>query len=95
MKKFLTAITAAATLVLSANAVLAEEQDVAQIKCAEFLQSGPNMPLLIMWIDGYLSAASNDTVMNDDYIENLGNQLGSFCRANPDATLWDAVNALE
>lgn len=53
MKKFIVAATAALVMTLSAGAVQAEDQDVAQIKCTEFLQSGSFMPSLLMWIDGY------------------------------------------
>ncbi len=52
------------------------------------------MPLLIMWIDGYLSAASDNTTMDDAYIEELGNKLGEFCGKNQNATLWDAISSL-
>ena len=78
----------------TANVASAEEQDVAKIKCSEFLQSGSTMPLLIMWIDGYLSAASDNTTMDDAYIEELGNKLGEFCGKNQNATLWDAISSL-
>ena len=94
MKKFIVAATAALVMTLSAGAVQAEDHDVAQIKCTEFLQSGSFMPSLLMWIDGYLSAATDNTVMDDAYIEELGTKLGSFCTANPDATLLDAINSL-
>lgn len=94
MKKLLTATIAALTLSLTANAALAEEQDVAKIKCSEFVQSGDNMPLLIMWIDGYLSAASGNTTMDDAYIDELGTKLGEFCGKNGNATLWDAISSL-
>ena len=79
MKKLLASAVAALALTVTANVASAEEQDVAKIKCSEFLQSGSTMPLLIMWIDGYLSAASDNTTMDDAYIEELGNKLGEFC----------------
>ena len=51
MKKLLASAVAALALTVTANVASAEEQDVAKIKCSEFLQSGSTMPLLIMWID--------------------------------------------
>lgn len=95
MKKLLIATVAALTLSLTANVASADEQDVAKIKCSEFVQSGDNMPLIIMWIDGYLSAASGNTTMDDDYVEQLGTKLGEFCGQNPNATLWDAMSSLD
>ena len=62
MKKLLASAVAALALTVTANVASAEEQDVAKIKCSEFLQSGSTMPLLIMWIDGYLSAASDNKI---------------------------------
>lgn len=94
MKKLLASAVAALALTVTANVASAEEQDVAKIKCSEFLQSGSTMPLLIMWIDGYLSAASDNTTMDDAYIEELGNKLGEFCGKNKNATLWDAISSL-
>lgn len=82
------------TLCAFSNAAHSEEQDVAMIKCSEFLQSGNNIPLLIMWIDGYLSAASDNTTFDDAYSEELGNKLGSFCKDNADASIMDAINSL-
>lgn len=93
-EKLLASAVAALALTVTANVASAEEQDVAKIKCSEFLQSGSTMPLLIMWIDGYLSAASDNTTMDDAYIEELGNKLGEFCGKNQNATLWDAISSL-
>lgn len=94
MKRSLMIAALASAMSCSMGVVQAEEQDIAQIKCTEFLQSGSFMPSLLMWIDGYLSAATDNTVMDDAYIEELGTKLGSFCKANPDATLLDAINSL-
>ncbi len=94
MKKFLASIFVATTIACTSGVALADEQDVAQIKCSEFLQSGDTMPLLIAWIDGYLSAASDDTVIDDAYLEELGTNIGKFCGQNADATLWDAIQSL-
>lgn len=94
MKRALMIIGLAVAMTGGSFAVQAEETDVAKIKCSEFLQSGSTMPLLIMWIDGYLSAASDNTTMDDAYIEELGNKLGEFCGKNQNATLWDAISSL-
>ena len=95
MKKLLTSAVAALALTVTANVASAEEQDVAKIKCSEFIQSGNSMTLLIMWIDGYLSAASGNTTFSDAYAEQLGSKLGEFCGTNQNATLLDAINSLQ
>ena len=94
MKKFLVAVATASALLISSGATFAEDQDIAELKCSEFLQSGQTMPLLLMWIDGYISAATDNTVMDDAYIEELGTKQGSFCKTNPDATIMDAMQSL-
>ncbi len=94
MKKLIIGALAALCMISGMNSVQAEDQDVAKIKCSEFLNSGSTMPLLIMWIDGYLSAASGNTSMDDEYIEQLGTKLGEFCGANKNATLMDAIESL-
>ncbi len=93
MKKFFALAVVALAVSVVANVASAEEQDISKIKCSEFVQSGDNMPLLMMWIDGYLSAASGNTVMDDAYIEDLGVKLGEFCGKNPNATLFEAIDA--
>lgn len=94
MKKFLVAVAAASALLMSSVAVHAEDQDIAELKCSELMQSGQNIPLFMMWIDGYISAATDNTVMDDAYIEELGTKIGSFCKTNPDATIMDAIQSL-
>lgn len=94
MKKFLIAAVSALALTMSAGAANAEDQDMSKLKCSEFLQSGQSMPLIIMWIDGYLSAASDNTVMDDNYTKELGVHLGTFCKQNPDATIMDAMSTI-
>ena len=91
MKKLIIGALAALCMISGMNSVQAEDQDVAKIKCSEFLNSGSTMPLRI---DGYLSAASGNTSMDDEYIEQLGTKLGEFCGANKNATLMDAIESL-
>ncbi len=93
MKKLL--IMLALTVMCGAPlAAQAAEQDVAKITCKEFLAEKEHMPLMIMWIDGYLSAQSDNTVLSEEWTQKLGMHMGTFCSANPDKTIMDAMEAL-
>lgn len=94
MKKFIFGAIAAAFLLSAPLAAQAETKDVAKTTCKEFLSDKDDMPLLIMWIDGYLSAASDNTVFSQEWQQKLGQHLGEFCGKNPDKTIMDAMNAL-
>ena len=72
----------------------AEEQDMAKIPCKEFLADQKNMPLMIMWIDGYMSGKSDNTTISDEWIEKLGKHLGEFCGKNPGKTIMQAMEAM-
>ena len=65
MKKLLASAVAALALTVTANVASAEEQDVAKIKCSEFLQSGSTMPLLIMLIDGEFCGKNQNATLWD------------------------------
>ena len=72
----------------------AEEQDMAKITCKEFLEDKKNMPMMIMWIDGYMSGKSDNTTMSDEWVEKLGKHLGEFCGKNPGKTIMEAMEAM-
>ncbi|MCR5085250.1 MAG: HdeA family protein [Succinivibrionaceae bacterium] len=72
-----------------------ESVDIMQGTCKEVLSSQENVQFILFWIDGYLSHESGNTSMDKAWIEKLGNHLGTFCSANPDKTIKDAIDALE
>ena len=74
--------------------VSAEEIDMAKVTCKEFLESKENMPVLLTWIDGYMSAQSDNTVMSSEWMETLATHMGKFCAANPGKTIMDAMEAM-
>ena len=94
MKKLFFAAAAAAMLCGAPLASQAADQDVAKVSCKEFLDSKENMPMMIMWIDGYMSAQSDNTVLSEEWIQKLGTHLGSFCAQNPSKTIMDAIEAM-
>ena len=65
---------------------------VSQISCKEFLDSKEDeIGMILVWLDGYLSAKSDNTLMDDAWMEKLGKQLGEYCSAHPKKTIMDAV----
>ena len=65
MKKSLLAALVAATLCIPAVASADDETDMAKITCKEFLSAGESeMGLMLTWIDGYMSARSDNTMMS-------------------------------
>ena len=94
MKKFLFASLLAVFLALPAAVQAADEYDVAKISCKEFLASGDEMGMLLVWIDGYMSAKSDNTVMSSEWMEKLGSHLGSYCKKNSSHTIMQAIEAM-
>ncbi len=94
MKKMLLTIAAAAMICGAPFAAQAEDQDIAKISCKEFLADQANMPLMIMWIDGYMSAQSENTVLSESWIQKLGTHMGMFCSKNPDKSIMQAIEAM-
>lgn len=95
MKKFLIAATMATLLVGGLSNAYAEEQDIAQIKCSEFIQDKDHMGMVLMWLDGYASQKSDNTVISDEWLEKLGLHMAKFCSENPDTGILDAMGAME
>lgn len=94
MKKLLLTTFAVALLCAAPFAAKAEDQDMAKITCKEFLADKENMPIMIMWIDGYMSGKSDNTVLGQAWIEKLGMHLGMFCGKNPSKTIMEAIESM-
>ena len=50
---------------------------------------------MLVWIDGYMSAKSDNTVMSNAWMEKLGGHLGQYCSKNPAKTIMDAIEAMK
>ena len=95
MKRALMIIGLAVAMTGASFAVQAEETDVAKVKCSEFIQDKESMGMLLMWLDGYASQKSDNTVLSDEWIEKLGAHMGKYCSENPYTTILDAAKAME
>lgn len=96
--KRIAAIFVAAAMLYFTQAAGADDQgiDIAQIKCAQLLQSDDKAKSFMMsWIVGYLSAKNNNTVMSSDYMAKLGTYLETYCGENPDTPVLDAAGQMK
>ncbi|MBQ9452297.1 MAG: hypothetical protein IJU65_03260 [Desulfovibrio sp.] len=91
MQKVLMTLLAAVFLCTPVASFAAEETDMAKIPCNEFLKSGDNMGIMLAWIDGYMSAKSDNTMMSAAWMEKLGKHMGAYCNKNPNATIMKAI----
>lgn len=94
MKNYIFGAIIASFLLSAPLAAQAETRDVMKITCKEFVSDKDNIPLMMMWIDGYLSAESDNTAISDEWTKKLGEHMGEFCAKNPDKTMKDAIDAL-
>lgn len=78
--------------VTPASITKADDIDVAQITCKEFLDDTENMTFMLAWIDGYMSANSDNTTISNEWIEKLGTHMATYCTKNPKKTIMNAID---
>ncbi len=98
MTRFLSVACAAAllsTIVLSVGAVdgKAEEFDMAALTCND-IETDEDATMILMWLDGYLSCSSGNTLFSDRWIEDLASKVTYQCERNPNQTLLGIVQRL-
>ncbi len=94
MKKiFVTALML--TFMAMAGVASAQTQDMAKVKCAEFNQGDQNVKTyIVFWLDGYMSAQSDNTEMSDEWVKKLSMHMGGYCAKNPNKTIMEAVEEM-
>ena len=70
-------------------------EDILKLKCANFLETKEDIARGILWIDGYMSAGSENTSMDATWLEKLGTHLTTYCAANKTKTIEEAMEAME
>jgi hypothetical protein len=77
---------------VTAVSVPAQTIDVAKISCKQFLIGDlMRRDYLALWLSGYYNGTRNDTVVESSTVQKIADKVGTYCRANLDATLMDAV----
>ncbi len=94
MKKFIVCALLTAFMGF-AGVASAQDQDLAAMPCGEFVKAdAQTLQLIIFWIDGYMSAQSENTIMSEEWIKKLSFHMGSYCAKNPKHTIMQAMNAM-
>lgn len=86
-------VQAAAMLFTAPTMASAEEPvDMSKLSCKEFLSADQSkIGMMLMWIDGYMSGKSDNTMMDNAWMEKLGTHMGKYCASNPQKTIMDAI----
>ncbi len=76
----------------------AEDIEFSTLNCQQFVTALGQMDeesagYVLMWIDGYLSGVTGDTLLHWDGLETFGVDLVDFCQRNPHSGLLDAAKA--
>jgi acid stress chaperone HdeB len=94
------AVCLSASLLVSAPSLAKKSQmqniDFGAITCGEFMKeistsSAEDVGVFLMWIDGYLSGVSGDTVLNWENLEEFSAELVAYCGKKPDLKVLDAA----
>ncbi len=81
-----------------AGASYAEGTDMAKFPCKDFAAlpqtNAEALKYTIFWVDGYLSAESEDTTIDEEWLATLTKNMLTYCSANPGKTVMDAMQNL-
>lgn len=101
MKKFVLIALASAcfmTGALSAQAQQAAdttEYDMATVSCADFVKNQDELVSTMLWLDGYVSALAENTIVSQAWMQEFTTHMLQYCQANPAKTIMDGVDAME
>ena len=87
---------AVSALILSSNGIAAQTSvNMAQITCAELLDSYVEDVVVIgSWMSGYYNAKRNNTTIDVKTLTANSKRVSEFCRANPKITVMEAIEKL-
>lgn len=77
----------------------AQNINFGEITCGEFMKeisqgSAEDAGVVLMWIDGYLSGVSGDTVLKWNDLEKFSTSLVAYCGKKPGEKVLDAAEAV-
>ena len=75
--------------------VFAAEMDMSKITCKEAgaLPAAKTIGVA-MWVNGYVHGKAGNPMVDGDKAHANAEKLAEYCKANPDATVADAIEAL-
>jgi acid stress chaperone HdeB len=70
--------------------------DFSDVTCGQFVAGLSEMDeqsagIVLVWLDGYLSGVSGDTVLNWNNLESIGKDLVEYCGKHEDESVLDAA----
>ncbi|GAB7079520.1 HdeA/HdeB family chaperone [Megalodesulfovibrio paquesii] len=66
--------------------------DMGKYTCADLMkEKTQDIALVLMWVDGYLSSETGDLKMDEAWIEELAETIGTECQRDPDKRLMEIV----
>jgi acid stress chaperone HdeB len=72
-----------------------EKVDMASYTCADLLaEKEDDVGMILLWVDGYLSGKTGDTVINMKFVGELAESVGTKCAEKGEAKLLDVVKDL-
>ncbi len=94
MKKFF--ICAFMMALMAVSSVAFANDDMLKVTCAQYNATDlGGKTIMIVWIDGYLSAQSGNTEMTSEWMEQLSTYVTTQCAQNPNTTVMNVVNSME
>ena len=72
-------------------AIAGEKVDMAELTCKQFLADEEGILPTVIWIDGYLSHQSGNTVIDMDELVANVKQIANECAGAPDKKIMDLV----
>ncbi|WP_319484851.1 HdeA/HdeB family chaperone [uncultured Cohaesibacter sp.] len=66
--------------------------DMTELTCKEFMADPDGIMPTIFWIDGYLSNATGNTVIDPDQMVKNVQDVVEACKDNPDQKIFDLFN---
>lgn len=84
-------VVGALVAALPTLAFAGEKVDMAELTCQQFLADEEGILPTVVWIDGYLSHQSGNTVIDLDQLIANVKQIADECAGQPDMKIMDLV----
>lgn len=84
-------VVGAVVTVLPTIAMAGEKVDMAELTCRQFLADEEGIVPTVIWIDGYLSHQSGNTVIDMDQLVANVKEIADECAGEPDKKIMDLV----
>lgn len=88
-------IALAASIIVLAGQAMAAEVDMSKLTCKEVgAMSAAKTIGVAMWVNGYVHGKAGKAMVDGDKAHANAEKVADYCKANPDATLAGAIEAV-